>query len=107
MNWRHIVFAFVFILFSILTMVSAALSHTAATGWAYDPSCCSGQDCEALPWGAVEDTKDGWHVRYRAKRGLLVDVIVPYGKERDSQDGRDHGCATPDRFLCLYKSRTV
>jgi hypothetical protein len=84
-----------------------ARAHQAATGWAYDQACCSGQDCEALPVGSVEDMKQGWHVRYTSKRGFLVDAMVPYGRERDSQDGQFHGCAVPDRFLCLYAPRTV
>ena len=78
--------------------------HFAGGHW-YEQRCCSGFDCEPLPPEAVEDVRGGWRVRYLAKRGLAVDAFVPAGKERDSQDGRFHGCATFDRFLCLYVPR--
>jgi hypothetical protein len=106
-NFKHAIFGIIFLGLLLLVLANAAFSHTAATGWAYDQQCCSGYDCEALPVGAVEDTAQGWHVRYWAKLGFAVDVIVPYSKERDSQDGKFHGCATVDRFLCLYVPRTV
>ena len=75
-------------------------------GW-YDPTCCNNLDCEPIPFEAVEDTPKGYHVRYLAKRGFAVDVVVPYDKIKHSQDGRFHGCATPDRFLCLYVPKNV
>lgn len=70
----------------------------------YDPLCCNKKDCEPLPYSAVKMVPDGYHVRYRASLGLLVDVIVPWNKARRSKDGQNHGCASPVRFFCFYAS---
>lgn len=87
----------------VMLALMAILATTPA--WAhdwYDPACCSGKDCEPLPPEAVQDVPGGWHVHYMSKTGFLVDSFVPTGKERHSQDGRFHGCASQVRFLCLY-----
>jgi hypothetical protein len=68
----------------------------------HDPACCNQKDCEPLPYSAVKMIDQGYHVRYRASLGLLVDVIVPWDKARPSQDGQNHGCASPVRFFCFY-----
>jgi hypothetical protein len=68
----------------------------------YEPLCCNKKDCEPLPYSAVTMVPDGYHVRYRASLGLLVDVIVPWNKTRQSKDGQHHGCASPVRFFCFY-----
>lgn len=90
------------LLLAAMAVLAAAPAHSMS--W-YDASCCNNFDCEPLPPEAVEDVSGGWRVHYLAKRGLPVDAFVPAGKERDSQDGRFHGCATPIRFLCLYVPR--
>jgi hypothetical protein len=51
--------------------------------------------------------KGGYHVRYIGKLGFKVDVVVPFNKARPSQDHQFHGCATIDRFLCLYVPMNV
>ena len=68
----------------------------------YDQVCCSGRDCEPIPFDAVVETKDGYEINYYSKQGFQVHGFVPHGMERHSQDGRFHGCALPSRFLCLY-----
>lgn len=107
-EWAAIVVAAMFCLIVIAAAIggvrSQSLDHFSSNHW-YDAACCSRRDCEVLAPEAVEDVEGGWHVRYRAKLGLAVDVFVPSGKERASQDGRFHGCATSDRFLCLYVPR--
>lgn len=90
-----------------LLLLAAALVYAGQAHsheW-YDASCCSKFDCEELLAESVEDVAGGWHVHYLAKRGLAVDVFVPIGKDRNSQNGKFHGCATPIRFLCLYVPR--
>ncbi len=77
-----------------------------AHSW-YSQQCCSGKDCEPISIEAVTESADGWTVDYMSKQGFVVHGFTPRGKERDSQDGQFHGCAMPDRFLCLYVPRTV
>jgi hypothetical protein len=76
-------------------------SEAKAHSW-YDPQCCSGQDCEAIPESAITLVEGGYRVRYKAKLGLEVDVIVPFSEARMSRDGSHHGCANQKKFLCLY-----
>lgn len=94
----------IFAALTVAAVVAALPSPAHSMSW-YDASCCNNFDCEPLPAEAVEDVSGGWHVHYLAKRGFAVDVFVPTGKDRPSQDGRFHGCATPIRFLCLYVPR--
>ena len=72
-----------------------------AMGW-YDSVCCSNRDCEELADTAVTIQSGGYRVRYKAKMGLDVDVIVPFDKARPSRDEHYHGCANTTAFLCLY-----
>ncbi len=81
---------------------SPALSHS----W-YDPLCCHERDCEPLPDGSVTMTPTGYHVKYTGKMGFSVDVIVPFEKAKPSRDDKFHGCATAERFLCLYVPMNV
>ena len=95
---------------SVLALLPAALLSCSQRSWShswYDRQCCSGRDCEPLPDGAVTQVSGGYHVKYKAKLGLDVDVVVPHAKARPSQDGHYHGCATIDRFLCLYVPMSV
>jgi hypothetical protein len=75
----------------------------AAPHW-YDSACCNKRDCEPLPVAAVKMVAEGYHVRYRASLGLLVDVLVPWSEAKVSQDGQNHGCSNPVKFLCFYAS---
>lgn len=101
---RIIIALFVAALFlwTALWLMDEARAHS----W-YDTSCCSGRDCEAISIEAVTESATGWTVDYLSKQGFIVHGFTPRGKERDSQDGQFHGCAMPDRFLCLYVPRTV
>ena len=111
-NWIELALIVIALMFALAVMAaliaaptrSQTPDHFSSEHW-YDAACCSRRDCEALPPEAVEDVRGGWHVRYIAKMGLAVDVFVATGKDRPSQDGRFHGCATSDRFLCLYTPR--
>lgn len=81
-------------------IVSGALNGHSHS-W-YDAACCSNNDCEQLPDDAVTEEEGGYRVRYHAKMGLDVDVLVPFGGVKPSRDGHYHGCATSAHFLCLY-----
>lgn len=113
-NWIELALIAIALMFALAVMAallaapgrSQSPDHFSADHW-YDAVCCSRRDCEALPPEAVEDVPGGWHVRYLSKRGFAVNAFVPSAKARDSQDGRFHGCATPDRFLCLYVPRVA
>lgn len=83
-----------FLLFAVAPVVEA---HS----W-YDTACCSSRDCEQLPDTAVTIERGGYHVRYVGSLGFHVDVLVPFDKAKPSRDEHYHGCASIDRFLCLY-----
>lgn len=72
-----------------------------AMGW-YDAQCCSNRDCEKIHDTAVTMEAGGYHVRYHAKLGFDVDVVVPFNAARPSRDEYYHGCANTLNFLCLY-----
>ena len=107
-----VVLCLVVMAFIVMTTKPAA-SHQAAAGWWYDQECCGGQHCEQLTFDSVENTANGWRVRYFSRRGFAVDTIVPHGKERPSRDGWPHGCASATesvpgfRFYCLYVPSNV
>lgn len=99
-----------FAAFAAVLMAAIVALVVATEAWPhdwYEPACCSGRDCEPIPFDAVYETRDGWQVNYTGKLGFRVNAFVPKGKERHSQDGRFHGCASETRFLCLYVPRNV
>lgn len=79
-----------------------AVAHEAPMHWAYDSSCCSGQDC-AVELGEVRATDQGWLL-------LRTGNLVPYRARqlRISKDDDFHSCWSgnrrddPDALLCLY-----
>lgn len=73
------------------------------THW-YDLGCCSMEDCEPVEPGAITQTEEGYRVRYLTSRGFIADGVIPYNSSsiRQSQDGREHACASPARVLCIY-----
>lgn len=82
-----------------LLFATATVAHSHS--W-YEPACCSDRDCEPISFDSVTESAEGWTVHYQSKQGFPVMAFMPRGKERHSQDGRFHGCATSTRFLCLY-----
>lgn len=86
----------------LLVMAYLGASLPAAAHSWYEPACCSNRDCEPIAFDAVTESAEGWTVHYQSKLGFPVMAFTPRGKERHSQDGRFHGCASPTRFLCLY-----
>lgn len=75
MNWetqefiKDVIRAILVILLWIVILVflfgRPAFAHKAPSGWEYDKSCCSGEDCSMLPPGAVEITPNGYRVTVR------------------------------------------
>jgi len=68
----------------------------------FDGDCCNQNDCEMVPDAAVQETKDGWKIRYWTEKygGLMVLGFVARGQERASkkctEDGNCIGvCAYP------------
>lgn len=93
----------IYFLFAAIIVVSMLLiaEMARAHSW-YDAACCSQKDCEPIPDTAVRIESGGYHVRYVGALGFHVDVIVPFNEAKPSRDEHYHGCATSDRFLCLY-----
>lgn len=95
---------------AFLGMMLPAHAHTAASGWAYDMSCCSTQDCTAVPDGRVTAGPDGWQVSLQpgdhpfAPDGMSV--VVPYADKRNRVSGDDlfHICIgrITRNILCVY-----
>ena len=100
MKLAGILTAIAIILLLIVAYFKATLP-AAAHSW-YEPACCSNRDCEPISFDSVTESAEGWTVHYQSKQGFPVMAFMPRGKERHSQDGRFHGCATSTRFLCLY-----
>lgn len=70
-------------------------------GWKYPWSCCSNQDCKAVPNGIAE-TPAGYVVRATGE-------LIPYGDKRikDSLDQDFHWCAhqagiDAGKTICLF-----
>jgi hypothetical protein len=74
----------------------------------YPQSCCSLNDCEPVKVDFIEETSDGWHVRYVSDRMGEIDEFIKRGNERHSQDGGFHGCwrrsetAKNKRTICWF-----
>lgn len=69
----------------------------------YAWECCSDQDCQPLPEGAVEERSDGYHIA--PFRGLRTETVIGFRDPRikQSPDGRFHGCEYPiNHVACLY-----
>jgi hypothetical protein len=91
----------------IVAALAAVLApkSTAAHSW-YPQSCCSNQDCEAIPIDGIIDTGNGYHVIYLSPRFGPIDEFVPRDKARYSEDGGFHGCWRPNkispRTICFF-----
>ena len=98
----------IYILAALIVIVAMLLIAEMARAheW-YDTACCSSRDCEEIPDTAVTIESGGYHVRYVGALGFHVDIIVPFNKARPSRNENFHGCASSDRFLCLYVPGTT
>lgn len=98
MNIRLLLLA----LFFVLAILFAGLPR--AHQW-YEPNCCSGNDCEPVPPGAlVEEVRGGWRVAYVSPKLGPVEIFFPRALKRDSRDGGFHACVRPDTRtpICIY-----
>lgn len=71
--------AIILITLLVILLATPSRSHE----W-YPWECCSGIDCHEVPASEVDLTAGG----YRLKDG----VVIPYGEERFSPDGKFHVC---------------
>ena len=100
------------ILAAIAALTLPAAAHQAPSGFAYDASCCSGQDCAPVPNDAIREAPGGYAVRIRPGSHPFVpegssplEAFVPHGDSRirPSGDGGKHACVSPSRYvLCVY-----
>jgi hypothetical protein len=93
--------------FAIVTFLAAAIffgfivpekakAHEAMSGWAYDASCCGGDDCWQLPEGAVSETLAGFTIKASGE-------FVTRAKAKPSGDEFFHLCRFPGPAIrCLY-----
>jgi hypothetical protein len=76
-----------------------------AHSW-YPQTCCSGQDCEAIPIDGIVETSDGYRVTYLSPRFGAIDEYIPRNTVRLSEDGSFHGCWRKDksspRRICFF-----
>lgn len=76
-------------------LVSSAIAHMAASGWACPVECCSGHDCDVIASSRVSP----------AAGGFLVDgkFFVAARDARQSPDGVYHGCfPTKQTIGCFW-----
>lgn len=101
-----------------LMAVSIGWTHEAPQGWKYHLGCCSNQDCNELPSGAVEERDGGFVVTVGPEENnQLIEkttYFVAYDDERirEPKDGYYHACFSKQymtatgmeggRLLCLY-----
>ncbi len=80
----------------------AGLGHPPNHTEFFDTSCCAGTDCEMVPDAAVQETADGWNVRYWTDKygGMVVEGFVPRGQERMSKKCQDGNCMG----VCSYRA---
>lgn len=71
-----------------LVLAVPAVAHEAASGWAYPPSCCSGQDCYQITADDLGADQGGYHVKATGE-------TIPYTdrKVKPSGDGFYHRCS--------------
>lgn len=114
---RILQFALALLTFTAIYLIAVAFllsrpanAHTAASGWQYDPACCSTQDCAPIRVELVEITAEGYRVTVRPGDHPLVDVpstyVFPFNdsRVRFSGDQNYHLCigAYTKKGLCLY-----
>jgi hypothetical protein len=81
-----------------------------AHSW-YPTSCCSGQDCEMVPSGGIDEVSNGYRVRYVSDKFGTIDEVVPSSYVRSSQDVNFHACwrksnVTP-KIICFFAPLNV
>jgi hypothetical protein len=87
--------------FSLLALLFAT-SKARAHDW-YPASCCSGKDCEPVPYTAVVEVQGGWNVDFVSLRLGRITQFLPYRLKRESLDGGFHGCWRPDGTpICFF-----
>lgn len=93
---------------SIITILSVGdiLSGPAEAHSWYPQSCCSDQDCEAIPIDGIVETNNGYRVTYLSPRFGAIDEYIPRNTVRLSEDGSFHGCWRKDksspRRICFF-----
>jgi hypothetical protein len=70
----------------------------------YSGVCCNGYDCEPIADDAVRESKSGFAIQYRSIHGVDVKGFIKRGQEKQSPDGRNHACRTPNGVRCLYRA---
>lgn len=93
-----------------LLLSRPASGHNAPSGWAYDPACCSTQDCAPIRVDLVRITAQGYEVTVAPGDHPLVTVqstyVFPFNdpRVRFSGDQNYHLCigAYTKKGLCLY-----
>jgi hypothetical protein len=103
---------------ALLALAIPAEAHTINTSagkpFTFDASCCSENDCELVPDGAITETTQGWSADYvSTKTGRRVIGVIPFSSTsiKQSPDGRPYACesATPNDAVpgavkprCIY-----
>ena len=91
---------------AIIYLISQANAHSF-----YDAACCHNRDCYPLPDGySYYELPDGnYHAAWISPHtGKIVEGIVSRNNVKDTHDGKEHGCETPEsKPRCLYIHRGV
>lgn len=87
------------ILIAALLFAGPALAHDFYTGKfnRMGESCCGLNDCEPIPNTDVRIVKSGYAVRFGEG-----EVVIPFGQELNSPDGRFHKCVWGGQVKCLF-----
>lgn len=101
-----------FLILAIL-FLSAAKAHSHNEAWAYDPECCSSQDCAPVPSNAITEVNGGYQIIIAPGSHPMVELhesavvlFIPHGdpKIRVSGDGLKHACVgrITKTVFCVY-----
>jgi len=77
----------------------------------YVPSCCSNQDCAAIPASSVTEAMDGYEIELdRGDHPMVTQRgswFVPYDEVhgKNAPDGKFHACIHPEskRMICFHE----
>ena len=87
---------------ALLVCSGPVLAHETATGWSYDPSCCSTRDCSPVPPGTrVRHVAGGWNVTLP---DAAEPLFFPDSLTKRSGDWDYHICISPTTGtkFCIY-----
>jgi hypothetical protein len=94
----------------VASSVFKVAQPVAAHSW-YPVSCCSDQDCEMVPAGAIRQESKGYRIEYVSSTFGPINEVVPASQARSSEDANFHACwrkaNVSPRIICFFAPLNV